>query len=39
MQASVPQHKYWGYLRGLGGSAIITFIVGFIFRSLIPSFP
>ncbi len=39
MQATVPQRKYWGYLRGLGGSAIITFIVGFIFRSLLPSFP
>ncbi len=39
MQASFPQRKYWGYLRGLGGSAIITFIVGFIFRSLLPSFP
>lgn len=38
MQA-MPQRKYWGYVRGLGGSAIITFIVGFIFRSLIPSFP
>lgn len=39
MQASFPQSKYWGYLRGLGGSSIVTFIVGFIFRSLIPSFP
>jgi hypothetical protein len=40
MQATAPtKNKYWGYLRGLGGAAIITFIVGFIFRSLIPSFP
>jgi hypothetical protein len=39
MQATIPQRKYWGYIRGLGGSAIITFIVGFVFRSLIPSFP
>ena len=39
MQATIPQRRYWGYLRGLGGSAIITFIVGFVFRSLIPSLP
>jgi hypothetical protein len=36
---TVPQRKYWGYVRGLGGSAIVVFIVGFMFRSLIPTFP
>lgn len=36
MQASVPtNNKYWGYVRGLGGAAIIAAIIGALFNSAI----
>lgn len=35
MQASVPKNKYWGYVRGLGGSALIAAIVGALFNALV----
>jgi lysylphosphatidylglycerol synthetase-like protein (DUF2156 family) len=36
MQASLPtKNKYWGYIRGLGGSALVAAIVGALFNSVI----
>jgi lysylphosphatidylglycerol synthetase-like protein (DUF2156 family) len=36
MQASVlSKNKYWGYVRGLGGSALIAALVGALFNSVI----
>ncbi len=33
MQASArPKNKYWGYVRGLGGAAIISAIIGILFN-------
>jgi hypothetical protein len=36
MQATVPtKNKYWGYIRGLGGSALIAAIVGALFNVVV----
>jgi lysylphosphatidylglycerol synthetase-like protein (DUF2156 family) len=36
MQVSVPsKNKYWGYVRGLGGSALIAALVGALFNAVI----
>jgi lysylphosphatidylglycerol synthetase-like protein (DUF2156 family) len=36
MQASAPtKNKYWGYVRGLGGAAIISAIIGVLFNTAI----
>jgi hypothetical protein len=36
MPASVPiKNKYWGYIRGLGGSALIAAIVGALFNVVV----
>jgi lysylphosphatidylglycerol synthetase-like protein (DUF2156 family) len=36
MQASAPpKNKYWGYVRGLGGAAMIAAIIGAVFNSAI----
>lgn len=35
MQAAATKNKYWGYVRGLGGAAIIAAIVGALFNIVV----